>query len=75
MNCWSAVNHSGRSAAVAALTGAMLGARLGMEGVPEFYLESLDICDPLMTLAGDLYTGCPSPMDLDWDRKYLQGER
>lgn len=71
----TAVNHSGRSAAVAALTGAMLGARLGMEGVPEFYLESLDICQPLMALATDLYTGCPDPLDLDWDRKYLQGER
>ena len=39
----TAVNHSGRSSAVAALAGAMLGARLGMEGVPEFYREALDI--------------------------------
>lgn len=71
----TAVNHSGRSSAVAALTGAMLGARLGMEGVPDFYLECLDVCQPLMTLADDLYTGCPRPIDLEWDRKYLQGER
>ena len=71
----TAVNHSGHSAAVAAITGALLGARLGMEGVPEFYLESLDLCEPLLMLADDLYNGCPTPMDLDWDRKYLQGER
>ena len=71
----TAVNHSGRSAAVAALVGAMLGARLGMEGVPDFYLESLDLCPPLMALATDLYNGCPTPLDLDWERKYLQGER
>ena len=71
----TAVNHSGRSCAVAALAGAMLGARLGVEGVPEFYLESLEVCQPLMTLANDLYNGCPNPMDLDWDRKYLQGEQ
>ena len=71
----TAVNHSGRSSAVAALTGAMLGARLGVEGVPEFYLECLDVCQPLMTLADDLHTGCPRPIDLEWDRKYLQGER
>ena len=37
-----AVNHSGASASVAALTGALLGARLGVEALPEFYLECLE---------------------------------
>ena len=33
-----AVNHSGRSAAVGALVGAILGLRLGEEALPEFYI-------------------------------------
>ena len=71
----TAVNHSGRSCAVAALAGAMLGARLGMEGVPDFYLESLETADVLRTLADDLALGSPTRglFDDDWDHKYVQG--
>ena len=69
-----AVNHSGRSSNLAALVGAILGARLGERELPEFYVEGLDVVKPLRTLADDLYHGCPAPMDLEWDRKYIQGE-
>ena len=69
-----AVNHSGRSSAVAALAGAILGAYLGDEALPAFYVEGLDVVKPLKTLADDLRRGCPTPMDLEWDRKYIQGE-
>ncbi|MBQ8833575.1 MAG: ADP-ribosylglycohydrolase family protein [Oscillospiraceae bacterium] len=73
-----AVNHSGRSAAVGALTGAILGARSGEEALPEFYIECLEPAETLRELADDLFTGCPMEMgnklfDLDWDRKYLHG--
>ena len=71
----AAVNHSGRSSAVAALVGAILGAKLGEREIPEFYLETLEAAEDLRTLADDLCIGCPSVMDLDWDRKYIQGER
>ena len=71
----TAVNHSGRSSAVAAVVGAILGARLGDAQLPAFYVESLEVLEPLRTIADDLYRGCPSVMDLEWDRKYLQGER
>ena len=72
----TAVNHSGRSAAVGALTGALLGAKLGEAALPEFYLESLDTSPYLLELADDLFHGCPmdfgsSLFDDDWDRKYL----
>ncbi len=74
----TAVNHSGRSAAVGAITGAILGARLGGEALPEFYLECLEPAYLLVELADDLYHGCPMEMgnrlfDDDWDRKYLHG--
>ncbi len=72
----TAVNHSGRSAAVGAITGAILGAVLGQEALPEFYLESLEPAQTLLELADDLAHGCPMTagsnlFDDDWDRKYL----
>ena len=72
----TAVNHSGRSAAVGAITGALLGAALGASALPEFYLESLEPTALLTELADDLRQGCPMDrssnlFDHDWDRKYL----
>lgn len=74
----AAVNHSGRSAAVGALTGAILGARLGEGALPEFYLECLEPARILRELADDLFRGCPMVkggrlFDDDWHRKYLRG--
>lgn len=74
----TAVNHSGCSAAVGALTGAILGAKLGCDALPEFYLECLEPAPSLTELADDLAQGCPMDMgsamfDDDWDRKYVHG--
>lgn len=74
----TAVNHSGRSAAVGAIVGAILGIRLGEEALPDFYIECLEPAETLRELADDLYTGCPMEkgnklFDLDWDYKYLHG--
>ncbi len=72
----TAVNHSGRSAAVGAITGMILGIRLGARALPEFYLECLEPAGLLLELADDMV----NPMDFssgifddDWDRKYLHG--
>lgn len=72
----TAVNHSGRSAAVGAITGCLLGLIMGDKALPEFYLESLESSATLMELADDLTAGCPmvagsNLFDDDWDRKYL----
>ena len=72
----TAVNHSGRSAAVGAVTGAVLGILMGESALPEFYLESLEPTPYLTELAEDLVSGCPMDLgsnlfDDDWDRKYL----
>jgi len=74
----TAVNHSGRSAAVGAITGAILGLALGEEALPDFYLDCLEPAEILRELADDLLQGCPmdlrsSLFDDDWDRKYLHG--
>ena len=70
-----AVNHSGRSAAVGAVTGSILGARLGQETLPEFYLDSLEPIEELRELADDLAIGSPSRglFDDAWDQKYTHG--
>lgn len=70
-----AINHSGRSSAVGALAGGILGAKLGAEALPEFYLENLECGDILQTLAADLATGSPMSglFNDDWDHKYIQG--
>lgn len=71
----TAVNHSGCSAAVGAITGAILGARLGEDALPAFYLESLECAEELRVLAEDLATGTPAQgiFDDSWDHKYEQG--
>lgn len=70
-----AVNHSGRSAVVGSLTGAILGAKLGAEALPEFYLESLEAASTLEELAADLALCSPTAglFDDAWDHKYVQG--
>ena len=70
-----AVNHSGRSGAVAALTGGILGAVMGAEALPDFYLECLESAKILETLSSDLALGSPTfgLFDDDWDQKYVQG--
>lgn len=72
----TAVNHSGRSAAVGAVTGALLGAFMGEDALPDFYMECLEPTEILRELADDLLHGCPMDLssnlfDDDWDRKYL----
>lgn len=70
-----AVNHSGMSAAVGAVTGAILGAKLQVDALPEFYLESLDCRRELEILADDMFCGTPAlgVFNEEWDRKYVQG--
>lgn len=76
----TAVNHSGRSSAVGAIAGCMLGAILGDEALPEFYLESLEAAPFLTELADDLASGFSemvnkSMFDVDWEQKYLSAWR
>ncbi len=71
----TAVNHSGRSGAVGALTGGFMGVRMGAEELPEFYLESLEVVEILRELAKDTAQRRQFSriFDDDWDQKYIQG--
>ena len=71
----SAVNHSGRSAAVASITGAILGAKLGAQEIPDFYLAALESAPQLRCLARDLQQGTPAKglFDDAYEQKYAHG--
>jgi len=71
----TAVNHSGASAAVGAMAGAILGAKLTEDALPEFYLESLECTEILTHLADDVLSATPALglFDDSWDHKYSQG--
>lgn len=71
----TAVNHSGYSSAVAGITGAILGAKMGYSALPSFYLESLEPVNALCQLADDMVSFTPSKgiFDDEWDQKYVQG--
>lgn len=53
----AAVNHSGDSDSAGAVTGNLLGARLGLAGIPSKYLENLELKSVILELADDLHHG------------------
>ena len=75
----AAVNHSGDSDSTGAITGNILGAYLGLSGIPEKYIDNLELVDVLAELADDLYYDCQldeykqatDPRDLAWEQKYV----
>lgn len=75
----AAVNHSGDSDSTGAITGNILGAYLGLSGIPKKYIDNLELVDVLTELADDLYYDCPldeykpstNPRELAWEKKYV----
>ena len=54
----AAVNHSGDSDSTGAVTGNILGARLGARAIPEKYLARLELKDVVSEIAEDLFSDC-----------------
>lgn len=72
----AAVNHGGDSDSTGAITGNILGAWLGMEGIESKWLEKLELRDEILELAEDLHNGCPldeysDTYDKRWEQKYI----
>ena len=75
----AAVNHRGDSDSTGAITGNILGAYLGLSGIPQKYLENLELRDLILELAEDLYDDCPlrsssdpqNPSASRWYDKYV----
>ncbi len=51
----TAVNHNGDSDSTGAIAGNLLGAKLGLSGIPEKYQKNLELYDLLITIADQLY--------------------
>ena len=70
----AAVNHKGDSDSTGAIAGNILGAKLGLSGIPEKYTDNLELKDVILEIADDLYYDCrpgKTPADAARIRKYL----
>jgi len=74
----AAVNHNGDSDSTGAVAGNILGAKLGLVGIPEKYTERLELKDIILEIADDLYNDCRMSEynyehdDPVWIRKYIE---
>ena len=53
------VNHSGDSDSTGAVAGNIIGAYLGYEAIPNYYLDNLELKDIILEIANDLFIRCP----------------
>lgn len=72
----TSVNHSGDSDSTGAVTGNIVGAYLGMKGIPQRYLDKLELREVICEIADDLYNDCKiaeygSYRDEIWEQKYI----
>ncbi|MGI6588478.1 MAG: ADP-ribosylglycohydrolase family protein [Peptococcia bacterium] len=63
-----AVNHDGGSNSIGAITGNILGAYLGIKGIPTEWAKKVELTDVILQVADDLFTGYKGT--LDWWRRY-----
>ena len=71
----AAVNHKGDSDSTGAITGNILGAALGIDAIPEKFIDHLELKDTILEVADDLYNDCQiDEYDHDdhvWATKYI----
>ena len=73
----AAVNHDGDSDSTGAVTGNILGAYLGLDGIPMKYQQNLELRDVILDLADDLCNDCKMSefgdyYDETWEHKYIR---
>ncbi len=56
-----AVNHGGDSDSTGAMTGNLLGVKLGMSAIPDDWLATLELRAEIERIADELYDACASP--------------
>lgn len=69
----ASVNHGGDSDSTGAVTGNILGAHLGMKGIPDRFLHNLELKETILEIAEDLFRGGPDGtggMEERWQWKY-----
>ena len=73
----AAVNHNGDSESTGAITGNIIGAQVGLSGIPAKYTEKLELRDLIIEVADDLWHDCRiseygSERDPVWEQKYIE---
>lgn len=68
-----AVNHAGDSDSTGAITGNIMGAYLGMESIPHYYIAHLELKDVIMEIANDLAKPLNDEIvrNEEWVNKYV----
>ena len=71
-----AINHGGDSDSTGSIAGNIIGAFLGEEAIPNYYLDNLELKDVIVEIADDLATPVPVSEYSDnndeyWLSKYL----
>lgn len=51
----AAVNHGGDSDSTGSICGSIVGALVGLEGIPRKYLANLELCEEILELSDDLF--------------------
>lgn len=75
-----AINHDGDSDSTGSIAGNIMGALLGYNAIPKYYIDNLELKDVIIELAEDLATPVPvgeyaSNNDEYWLSKYSKCER
>ena len=79
----AAVNHDGDSVSTAAITGNIVGARVGYKNIQDYYKDNIELKDVILELADDMAKNMPlkkiddkhlEPTD-EWLNKYLYLEK
>lgn len=78
----AAVNHDGDSDSTGAICGNIMGAIVGFDGIPNHFIQHLELKDLIIDLADDLLTGCtiseyhnPSTSEEErWEKRYVKIE-
>ena len=73
----AAVNHNGDSDSTGAIAGNIVGAQVGLSGIPAKYTENLELRDLIIEVADDLWHDCRiskygDEHDLVWEQKYIE---
>lgn len=72
----TAVNHDGDSDSTGSITGNIVGAYLGLEGIPAEWSRELELKDIILEIADDLFHDCRiseygKEEDPEWETKYF----
>lgn len=78
----AAVNHDGDSDSTGAICGNIMGAIVGIESIPNHFVEHLELKNLIIDIADDLLAGCsiseyhsPStPDEKRWEKRYVKIE-